>query len=279
MLKTLLYIVFLFLVNSSLSAQTKRALLVGISDYGGTDEQVDSVWSNIHGANDVELILPTLKSQSFTIKTIKDKQATAQNIRKEFAGNEGDSVSALNFQMANLLLVDDHVEYFYSKGLDDDAYFANWYVTITLASALSKKNIAIPMFIKMLQKINAVQPFNRLPFYVESLAYVLYDCKDPDYKDSVFLLQNTLNVIKQLLPTKDLVNQYISICNSFFTNRFYNSFDGPIFVEDRLADCEKWFYENKDYIDRLSGFEYESEIAQFYLKDLEDTKTLCIFAA
>lgn len=85
MKKILIYIICFFLVNSFLSAQTKRALLVGISDYGGTDEQVDSEWSNIHGANDVELILSTLKSQSFTIKTLKDKQASAQNIRKEFA--------------------------------------------------------------------------------------------------------------------------------------------------------------------------------------------------
>lgn len=85
MMKKVIYIICIILVNCSLSAQTKRALLVGISDYGSTDEQVDSVWSNIHGANDVELILPTLKSQSFTIKTLKDKHATAQNIRKEFA--------------------------------------------------------------------------------------------------------------------------------------------------------------------------------------------------
>lgn len=190
------------------------------------------------------------------------------------AGNEGDSVSALNFQMANLLLVDDHVEYFKSKGLNDDAYFANWYVTITLASALNKKNIAIPMFIKMLQKVDYSHPFTRLPSYVRSLMYLLYDCKDPSYKDSIFLIQKTLNVIKQLLPTKELVNQYISICNSFFINRFNNSLDGPIFVEDRLADCENWFCENKGYIDGLDTYEYKSEIAQFYLNYCDNVLSL-----
>ncbi len=60
-------------------AQTKRAFLVGISYYPQTGEQS---WNNIHGANDVNLISNTLKSQSFKITSLTDKAATAKNIRK-----------------------------------------------------------------------------------------------------------------------------------------------------------------------------------------------------
>lgn len=180
-------------------------------------------------------------------------------------GDEGDSISALNYQMANLLLVEDHIDYFKSKGLDDDAYFANWYVSITLARALNRTNIAIPMFIKMLQKINKCNPFKRMPLYVQSLSYLLLDCTDPAYKDSVYLFQNTLNVIKDMPPTKELVDYYLHINKCFWINRIYNSFDGFTFVEDRLLECDDWFTENKNYIERLDTALYKKEIVQFYL--------------
>lgn len=60
-------------------AQTKRAFLVGISDYPQTGEQS---WNSIHGANDVILISKTLMFQSFKITLLTDKTATAKRIRK-----------------------------------------------------------------------------------------------------------------------------------------------------------------------------------------------------
>lgn len=65
--------------------QTKSALLIGISEYSKNNiEANDSVWSNIHGANDVELLVPTLKRQDFSITTLRNKEATATKIRKAF---------------------------------------------------------------------------------------------------------------------------------------------------------------------------------------------------
>ena len=61
--------------------QTKRALLVGISDYSTYSESTSGKWSNIHGANDVELISKTLKKQGFKITSITNKKATARSIR------------------------------------------------------------------------------------------------------------------------------------------------------------------------------------------------------
>lgn len=62
--------------------QTKRALLVGISNYGQSGA---NSWTDIHGANDVELLIPTLKKQGFKTKSICNKIATASKIRKELS--------------------------------------------------------------------------------------------------------------------------------------------------------------------------------------------------
>ena len=66
----------------SMEAQTKRALLVGISNYSANSA---TQWTDIHGANDVELIASTLKSQKFKVTKVTDKQSTAKRIRKELS--------------------------------------------------------------------------------------------------------------------------------------------------------------------------------------------------
>ena len=66
-------------ILGSVSAQTKRAFLVGISEYPQSGE---NSWNIIHGANDVEIITKTLKTQSFKITSLTNKAATARNIRK-----------------------------------------------------------------------------------------------------------------------------------------------------------------------------------------------------
>ena len=61
-------------------AQTKRALLVGVSNY----QSADSItWATIHGTNDIDLIASTLHEQKFKTIRIYDKAATAKRIRKE----------------------------------------------------------------------------------------------------------------------------------------------------------------------------------------------------
>lgn len=79
----LLVLASLLTIYYPAQAITKRALLVGISDYGAPANATRSQWSNIHGANDVELMATTLKSQKFKITTVINQQATAKRIRKE----------------------------------------------------------------------------------------------------------------------------------------------------------------------------------------------------
>ena len=64
-------------------SQSKRAFMVGISNYSSNQQFADEkVWNDIHGDNDVKLLIPTLKKQGFTIQKLCNKEATANNIRK-----------------------------------------------------------------------------------------------------------------------------------------------------------------------------------------------------
>ena len=65
-------------------SQSKRAFMVGISNYSSNLSNGKG-WNDIHGENDVKLLVPTLKKQGFTIQKLCNKEATANNIRKSLA--------------------------------------------------------------------------------------------------------------------------------------------------------------------------------------------------
>ena len=79
-IKLLLLSTFLF-VSFAANAETKRALLVGISDYGNAREDPNK-WANMSGANDIKLLSPLFKRQGFQVSTLIDKQATHAGIIK-----------------------------------------------------------------------------------------------------------------------------------------------------------------------------------------------------
>ena len=67
-------------------SQSKRAFMVGISNYSWNQQLTDgNGWNDIHGENDVKLLAPTLKKQGFSIQKLCNKEATANNIRKSLA--------------------------------------------------------------------------------------------------------------------------------------------------------------------------------------------------
>lgn len=74
----ILILCLLCLFFVAVNAQRKRAFLVGISHY---DTSLTSYqWNNINGVEDVNLLLPILKKQGFSLMTILDEQATYKNI-------------------------------------------------------------------------------------------------------------------------------------------------------------------------------------------------------
>ena len=76
-------IVLLLIVILPIRSATKRALLIGISEYPVNRIVRDASWQPIHGANDIEIISKTLKTQGFKMATLTNKDATALKIRKE----------------------------------------------------------------------------------------------------------------------------------------------------------------------------------------------------
>ena len=69
----------LFFLSVSVSAQTRRALVIGIG------EQKDANWTKINGDKDVPHVLRMLKDAGYTeIQTLVNKQATKANIVSRF---------------------------------------------------------------------------------------------------------------------------------------------------------------------------------------------------
>ena len=78
---SIIAIVSLLLGGQTMNAETKRALLVGISDYGNAMEDPNR-WANISGANDVLLLSPLFSEHGYTVTNLVDSQATHANITK-----------------------------------------------------------------------------------------------------------------------------------------------------------------------------------------------------
>lgn len=72
-------IVALLIGVQTMNAETKRALLVGISDYGNAKEDPNK-WANISGANDILLLSPLFFEHGYTVTSLVDSQATHANI-------------------------------------------------------------------------------------------------------------------------------------------------------------------------------------------------------
>ncbi len=81
-LRRSLFSILFLLVLGTMMAQTKKALVIGISDY---PQDSENSWGLIHGANDADLLASTLKKQGFKTNKLTNKKATASNIRKELS--------------------------------------------------------------------------------------------------------------------------------------------------------------------------------------------------
>lgn len=78
-IKTSVVMIALFLGVQTMNAETKRALLVGISDYGNAMEDPNK-WANISGANDILLLSPLFIEHGYSVTSLVDRQATHAGI-------------------------------------------------------------------------------------------------------------------------------------------------------------------------------------------------------
>lgn len=205
---------------------------------------------------DIDLQVAKLKEQGLYL------QASGLLIKSGiYFEQHGDTVSALHCQLQNCNLIDEHLDLFRNNGVTPKIYYSNWYITISLMGWL-KKQEAIPYFIMMLNKMNGDAP-ELLPFYSSELSYLFDQCKDANYRDSVYILQKALNVIKSQSPTPELVRQFIDISLSFNNNRFNNSFNEGVLSKNRLQEIKDWYSNNCSYIHNLNIEEYRDEIIEY----------------
>ena len=87
---SIIAIVALLIGGKTMNAETKRALLVGISDYGNAMEDPNK-WANISGANDVLLLSPLFSEHGYTVTSLVDSQATHAGITKALSELAKDS--------------------------------------------------------------------------------------------------------------------------------------------------------------------------------------------
>ena len=75
------YLLFAFMLFGTIHsmAYNKHALLVGISDYGNTENKPGK-FKNINGAADLQILSPELRKQGFKITVLKDSKATHKAI-------------------------------------------------------------------------------------------------------------------------------------------------------------------------------------------------------
>lgn len=95
-------IMALLIGGQVIKAETKRTLLIGISDYGNTDEDPNK-WANISGANDVMLLTPLFNKLGFDVVSLVDTQAThtgiTQALKKLAKNSKKGDVVYIHFSM------------------------------------------------------------------------------------------------------------------------------------------------------------------------------------
>ena len=96
LIKTSIAIFALLMGVQAMNAETKRALLVGVSDYGNTMEDPNK-WANISGANDIVLLSPLFTEHGYSVTSLVDSQATHAGITNALAelakeSKKGDTV-------------------------------------------------------------------------------------------------------------------------------------------------------------------------------------------
>jgi CHAT domain-containing protein len=184
---------------------------------------------------------------------------------------QGDTLAAYELQKKNCLFTDEHIEDFFQNGLTWEGYFANWYVTISLAAWLNRREEIAPTYLKILVLVSQKEP-KLLPLFASTLGYVLYyrmpsnlDSMEFFQKTLFRILQKPLDFIKTVVPTKELVKQFNEITESFYNNRFLNSFDKNDLVNNHFDELQKWYSHNHRYIEQLDSSLYYQEILEYEL--------------
>lgn len=203
------------------------------------------------------------KQVSYYIQNDKLDSASLLLVQSAIKAQDyGDLDIALRYQIRNCELIEQHINTFVSYGITLNNMYANYGMVFVLQRDLGKKADAINTYLELARTIKKYSP-DVLPFYTNLIASTLGDCTLKSLSDSVYCLQDAIEVLKQQEVTDDNVEKYLWFCQCFIMNRMYNSFDNKTFVHNRIGEIEKWFLHNKAYILELDSVRYRSKILEF----------------
>lgn len=203
--------------------------------------------------------------------TYQEKYDSVSLMLVSFANQEhqkGNLETALEYQIKNCELIEKHIDSFVAYGITLNELYANYGMVLVLQRDLNRSIDAINTYLELAQTIKLYSP-NELPFYTSLIASSLGECTTMPWADSVYCLQDALEIIKLQDVTKDNIEKYLWYCRCFNMNRMYNSFEDKLFVHNRIGEIESWYSHNNSFILELDSVIYKREILE-YLFDYAD---------
>lgn len=210
--------------------------------------------------------------------TRQEKYDSASLVLVTFANQEhqkGNLETALEYQIKNCELIEKHIDSFVAYGITLNEMYANYGMVFVLQRNLNRSTDAINTYLELAHTIKLYSP-DELPFYTNLISSTLGECTTLPWADSVYCLQDALDIIKSQEVTEDNIKKYLWYCHCFNMNRMYNSFNNKLFVHNRIGEIEKWYSHNNVYILELDPVRYKSKILE-YLYDYCDL--LYLFAS
>lgn len=207
----------------------------------------------------------------------EEKYDSASILLVKYANQEydkGNLETALEYQIKNCELTERYIDSFVSYGFTLNDLYSNYGMVFVLQRDLSRTSDAIDTYLELARTIKQYTP-TVLPFYTSLIASTMGGCTIMPWADSVYCLQDALNVINQEPVSEDNVKKYLWYCQCFNMNRMYNSFKDNIFVRNRIDEIENWYMQNHSYIHNLDTSLYKREIIEY---DLSFADLLYLFA-
>lgn len=195
----------------------------------------------------------------------EEKYDSASFLMVKFANQEhdkGNLETALEYQIKNCELTEQHAAVLAAYGLTFIDLFNNYGMVFVLQRDLGQTIEAINTYLNLSHAIKHFSPEN-LPFYTNLIANTLGECTIMPWADSIYCLQDALDVIKQQDVSADNVKRYLWFCQCFNMNRMYNSFKEKAFVQNRIDEIENWYIQNHSYIHTLDTNLYKREILEY----------------
>lgn len=198
--------------------------------------------------------------------TLLYKFTTQEYIKKHYE-------TALYYNTMNISLIETHADYFTNNGMTIDLYFSNLSFNIDILLGMKDIETAIQWYLGIDDAIKQHKP-DLLPDISKSICYQLATCKNQQYADSIYCLQDVLDIISKRSVNQENVDLYIRLCNCFYINRLYNSHNKNTMCNNKFFEIVDWYEKNKGYIQNLNSKEYLNEIIRFKIQYTENLRLL-----